>query len=181
MAQAVDALFEEYRTWARAVGRRVARQSGRLSGDEVEQAALVGLWLAARVYDPARGEFKTFAWHRIRGEIRTLRGPWREQDGRAVECSAPASEPATPASCNPLREAIDREQSRRILRMVSSTPRWRTVLRLTALGYSAVEIGARLGLSRRWVQIILKRARARACAKYRASVGAERGKVQGDV
>jgi RNA polymerase sigma factor for flagellar operon FliA len=59
------------------VNRITPRLPKAVSEEELHAAGMMGLWKAARSYDPSKGaEFKTYAYHRIRGavldELRTL-------------------------------------------------------------------------------------------------------------
>ena len=57
---------------ARHLARRFSR--GRHEVDELTQVAMIGLWHAARRYDPDHGaSFQTFAWRTIAGELKRHR------------------------------------------------------------------------------------------------------------
>ena len=50
------------------VNRITPRLPKAVSEEELHAAGMMGLWKAARSYDPSKGaEFKTYAYHRIRG------------------------------------------------------------------------------------------------------------------
>lgn len=51
---------------AAKIGRRLPR---RVAYDDLEAAAYAGLWDAALRYDPARGEFWSLAYRRVRGAV----------------------------------------------------------------------------------------------------------------
>jgi hypothetical protein len=66
-----QALFESHLRHATLSARRMARRLPRcVRREEVEAAALCGLWRAALAYDPGRGLlFWTYACWRVRGEV----------------------------------------------------------------------------------------------------------------
>jgi RNA polymerase sigma factor (sigma-70 family) len=66
-----QALFESHLRHATLSARRIARRLPRcVRREEVEAAALAGLWRAALAYDPGRGLlFWTYAAWRVRGEV----------------------------------------------------------------------------------------------------------------
>ena len=52
------------------VNRITPRLPKAVSEEELHAAGMMGLWKAARSYDPSKGaEFKTYAYHRIRGAV----------------------------------------------------------------------------------------------------------------
>lgn len=65
------ALFQSHVRHATLSARRMARRLPRcVRREEVEAAALVGLWRAALAYDPGRGVlFRTYLAWRVRGEV----------------------------------------------------------------------------------------------------------------
>ncbi len=69
---AVAALFDQHREWAERIGTWYARklpEHVRLK-DELVNAALMGLWDAAKQFDQAKGlKFKTFSTKRVQGEV----------------------------------------------------------------------------------------------------------------
>jgi len=72
----VNELFEQNIDWARQLGRRVVRAlplqyEGNMWSDDVEEAALEGLWQAAQRWD-GRGNFQGFASIRVTGAARDL-------------------------------------------------------------------------------------------------------------
>ncbi|HET6875442.1 MAG TPA: sigma-70 family RNA polymerase sigma factor [Acidimicrobiales bacterium] len=81
------ALLSAHTSLAHALARRFARH--RREVDELTQVAMIGLWNAARRFDPDRGAaFPTFAWRTITGELKrhrrdrgwTVRPPRSSQD-----------------------------------------------------------------------------------------------------
>lgn len=79
------------------VNRFIPRLPKTVSEEELYSAGMMGLWKASQSYDPSRGaEFKTYAYHRIRGaildELRALDFLPRSMRDRAREegVSAPA-------------------------------------------------------------------------------------------
>jgi hypothetical protein len=63
------ALAEAHFRWALDVARGFARRRPRLS-DDIESAALLGLWRAALAFDPSRGPgFKAAAYRRVVGAV----------------------------------------------------------------------------------------------------------------
>jgi RNA polymerase sigma factor (sigma-70 family) len=67
-----DALITDNLPLAHAVANRFKGLVPATLTDEVESAALLGLTIAARDFDPARGvRFSTYAWPTIRGTIIT--------------------------------------------------------------------------------------------------------------
>lgn len=66
MTPEAQKLFDDHQGYARAVARvRHSAMPWRVRREDVEQAALIGLWHAAESYDPTRGmTFKSHAGHR---------------------------------------------------------------------------------------------------------------------
>ena len=61
---------------AKAVARRRARRLHGVQAEDLEQAALLALWKAAKIYREGSGaSFTSFAWHYVRGEVNCER--WR--------------------------------------------------------------------------------------------------------
>jgi RNA polymerase sigma factor (sigma-70 family) len=92
--------------------------------DDAMSAGYVGLVRAARKYDPARGEFKNFAWSAIVYAILTEAASWLDRsadlsidapgaDGTSLAEELPGREPADPADAEAveqlLRQLPDRE------------------------------------------------------------------------
>jgi RNA polymerase sigma factor (sigma-70 family) len=71
-------MFEENATWAQRIADGMRWKFGDwVNANELRQAALIGLWLAIRRYDPAdgRASLRTFARRRVRGSVLEY---WRE-------------------------------------------------------------------------------------------------------
>ncbi len=66
-SDAETALLARYAPIVAAAVRR-ARPKG-AEWDDVAQDAMIGLWQAMKRFDPARGEFSTYATYRVRGAI----------------------------------------------------------------------------------------------------------------
>jgi RNA polymerase sigma factor (sigma-70 family) len=66
-------LFESHREWAEGIASAYVRRRclcSRFSREQVQQAALIGLWNAAKRFDPTRGStFQAFAYMKIVGAI----------------------------------------------------------------------------------------------------------------
>lgn len=93
-----DGLLEDWEglVWY-VVNRFIPRLPGTVSEEELYSAGMMGLWKASQSYDSSKGaEFKTYAYHRIRGaildELRALDFLPRSMRERAREegVSAPA-------------------------------------------------------------------------------------------
>jgi RNA polymerase sigma factor (sigma-70 family) len=162
------ALFNAHQRNATLAARRLPRCVRR---DEVEAAALAGLWRAALAYDPGRGVlFRTYAAWRVRGEVlellreQVLAGPRR---GGACCRRRPLPEglPARPDPRPALADAADRlAPLRRLLPW-----RVRVLLRLIYdEGMTQAAAAAILGLAASH----LSNEHARALAVMRAGAGA---------
>ena len=160
-------LFLEHEAWALTFGRHMQRiyqieEKRVISPHDADQCALVGLWHATQTYEVSQGKFRTLAARRIKGELLDeLRREKRVMSTADEECR---SRPA-PENMNPLTRAIQREQCRKLMRRVGRVRRARTIVRLTAAGYSQPEIAERLQITRRWVQVLLAKAREKAKQK----------------
>ena len=159
-----DRLFAEYQHLALIVARQVRRRLARrhLDPDELYTAALLGLWDAARRFNPARGlRFTTLATRRIRGAVLDwLRraygffarkpGEWQRQKYRPLT----ADPPAPPSPAVRLLDNLDEVEA--LLRLVSA--RKAMAMRLVYLdGLSQREAAPRLGVSASRVnQIVTK-------------------------
>ena len=81
-------LFLAELPWAERLGRAWVRRRALRRGayeDEAEQAARIGLWQSVLRYDSARGDFRSFAYPRVKGEILEWArsdGPYRVRGGR---------------------------------------------------------------------------------------------------
>ncbi|MFA7279097.1 MAG: sigma-70 family RNA polymerase sigma factor [Sterolibacterium sp.] len=66
-------LYKSHERWAMEIGFRMARRYApllqRMNRGQVRQAVRVGLWDACLKYDAKVGEFKPFAYKRIRGQV----------------------------------------------------------------------------------------------------------------
>ena len=71
--QAANDLCEKYKPLALKIARRY-RNLG-ISNDELCSAALLGLTVASRKFDPTRGAFGPYAKHWIKGELTRLFKP----------------------------------------------------------------------------------------------------------
>jgi DNA-directed RNA polymerase specialized sigma subunit len=60
----VDALVTEHMEWAKKLARYHAGKHSAMDADEMIGEALVALVEAAKRYNPARGDFKSFAGRR---------------------------------------------------------------------------------------------------------------------
>lgn len=72
------ALYGKYEPWARTQAAMFVRRipQARHLTQDVYQAAYLGLWQAARAYDPSKGFFGAFALAHIRGQMKQLCQTW---------------------------------------------------------------------------------------------------------
>ncbi len=110
----VETLIRGGQAWARALARQLYRRwtPGAVQLDDLESAALDGLWRAARRYDGCR-PFRTYAQHHVRGALLDcLRGadPLSRQQRAAAkaaeaQCAELAHRLARPPTDEELAEA----------------------------------------------------------------------------
>jgi RNA polymerase sigma factor (sigma-70 family) len=138
-------LFEEHLAWAERIAAKSHLEAQKyLLPGQLQQAARVALWFVIRRFNPKRGRFRTFAYHRIKGAIiEELRegSIWRtrRQDAPVLE---------------PLTEHIARNEDsllevRFLIALLPHNPYWerrRKVLQLYFIEHMRLrEIGERLG------------------------------------
>ncbi|RMH04340.1 MAG: sigma-70 family RNA polymerase sigma factor [Planctomycetota bacterium] len=159
-----------------------------VSDEELHSAGMVGLMVAARSYDPSRGaEFKTYAYHRIRGaildELRRIDFLPRSQRDRArregVEAPAfvaiPTDEDGQESLVSdPVEAALENEELLAELRrqILLLPEKMRVVMTLYySEGLKMREIGERLHLTESRVSQIHSNAVARLRRVMRRAVG----------
>ncbi len=158
MPETTDAagLLERHRVLAYVLAKKYHRRVRHLiSRDELNGAALVGLWRAARTFDAGRGvRFTTHAWRNIRGEmcdwLRKIDPATRGQRRGGcfpehVRWTAAAAE-CVGADCDDFRLVDLRDAVRELRRRLSW--RLRLLLRLRCdEGFSVNECAAVLGVA----------------------------------
>lgn len=160
-------LFEEWEQWAVNKGRSYAIRSGllgsnKLSLEEVDQAALLGLLDSTRLFDPSRGnKFPTLAYKRVIGSVKDAfrsSGFW---GSRRCKLQQPVEVRVDlhPTELSSDMGMVDnREESEHLINYVKSRLN-RTVMRLRFLNnYTLIEIANLLGLSESRVCQIVKSA-----------------------
>lgn len=172
---------------ARAVARRyegAADRNGGLDMDDLCQLAAIGVWEAAKQYDPAReAKFSTWFPYYIRSRIRraltmyrhcvdnmptaALDAPLEGFDGEATLLDTIADEAATSPD-----EAVEREDMRRILHQAMEKLREeeRDALRLVYMeGKTYEEAAAQMGVTHATVSgcIVSGKRKLRRCPRLR--------------
>ena len=160
--QAANDLCEKYKPLALKIARRY-RNLG-ISNDELCSAALLGLTVASRKFDPTRGAFGPYAKHWIKGELTRLFKPTADAMafGRSEFLNVPAlgdeqagdlqADETAPAVAPDLSELTEREQ---------------TVLVGRSRGETLTGLGGELGVSQERVRQI----QAKATQKARRNKG----------
>lgn len=151
------------------LARAIAREFGNIPGlpfAEIELRAQEALAKAARHFDPAKGEFQSYAARAMRNALRDLydqqvrhhahhvydldqtqTGPWTGEGMRRVQ-----NHP-DPAAPHPAQEAGAQDSSRLLAEALGAlTPRLRIVAEGLRDGKSYSEIGSALGISKQAVQ-----------------------------
>lgn len=159
-----------------------------VSDEELYSAGMVGLLVASRSYDPSRGaEFKTYAYHRIRGaildELRRMDFLPRSQRERARRegCEAPAfvaiptdEDGQENLSADPIEAALENEELMATLReqILQLPEKMRIVMTLYySEGLRMRDIGERMHLTESRVSQIHSNAVARLRRVLRSSAG----------
>jgi RNA polymerase sigma factor (sigma-70 family) len=65
----VKKFYQDYYPAARHSREPIQPLEGLLDGDDLINEGMIALCQAASRYDPSKGEFSTYAWHRIRGRL----------------------------------------------------------------------------------------------------------------
>jgi RNA polymerase sigma factor (sigma-70 family) len=154
--QAANDLCEKYKPLALKIARRY-RGLG-ISSDELQSAALLGLTVASRKFDPTRGAFGPYAKLWIKGELTRFFKPTADAMafGRLESPSVPAPgddqavDETVPAVAPDLSELTQREQ---------------TVLIGRSRGETLSELGSELGVSQERVRQVEGRATQKAQRK----------------
>lgn len=159
-----------------------------VSDEELYSAGLVGLLVATRSYDPSRGaEFKTYAYHRIRGaildELRRMDFLPRSQRERARRegCEAPAfvaiptdEDGQENLATDPIEAALENQELMGALReqIMQLPEKMRVVMTLYySEGMRMRDIGERLHLTESRVSQIHSNAIARLRRVMRSASG----------
>lgn len=148
--------------------------------DDLIQAALIGLMMAARLFDPSRGcRFSTFATWRIRSKLseyqRRRRVRLATEQAASFNDPAGPAEPVDPGAVQPLEVVIDREEFERGSDLLHSalaglTNRERDILWRRARGETLKAISEAFGVSKERVRQI----EVKALEKARVAAGATR-------
>jgi RNA polymerase sigma factor (sigma-70 family) len=140
----------------------IARRLGR---NEVEQVALLALWDAARLHDPALGTFASYAGVAIRRRLRLALD--RFAAGEVLPLSSLGDEdgePFQPVAPDEADSVLAADQSEEVGRLLSRLPqRWARILRMRyglddGVPLTFREIAARLGGGRQAAQQLEARA-----------------------
>lgn len=174
MQVAADELVETHVTWAKqfAYYRHFSRWRDDVAG--LQSAALLGLTLAARSFDPSLASFKTFASRVIDAQIRTdFRQRLRARgyvhasrsDNSLVSVLRPVEFGRTteklPATRDVEREYLRQECRELVLRLTPSE-RDRDAIEMKLEGWRQADIARAFGLSEQSVMRIVDAAIARA-------------------
>ena len=124
------------------------------------QDAMIGLWDAARLHDPVRAKYSTYAWHVVRREVLRELGKRRTQQfcGSRLSCKRWTM---------PDTDAVDDRDEREgqmawIMRETEKfPPRMRDAIRLRLKGQMLVEIGKQIGVSTERARQLIERAMGR--------------------
>lgn len=145
--QNAEDLFDTHQRWANRLVKVFIRRShipkDRLLPGQLSQAALIGLWRAAQLFDPAKGNFKTYARRWVLGSMADeIRGIMRQRAGE-VELLETSSETNAHAAID-VHDFIETHIPKKKLREI--------VQMFVLDGYSQTDIAKRIGLSRIRVQ-----------------------------
>ena len=146
--QAANDLCEKYKPLALKIARRY-RGLG-IANDELHSAALLGLTVASRKFDPTRGAFGPHAEPWIKGELTRLFKPTADAMafGRVESLDVPIAEGET--------QALDLQPDDReppvLLNVSDLTEKERTVLVGRSRGETLSELGSDLGVSQERVR-----------------------------
>lgn len=155
------ALFEENTRFAYWC---VHRYFPSMVGDEdAVQEALIGLWKACCAYDPGKGTFPTIAHHCIKNQILMLirrRKSWTPRITVSLDAPIPDNPDLSYGDVLGSRENDPCGTNTFLIDYLESIPeKHKTVLYLSANGFTQEEIGKKVGLSQSYCSRILKRYR----------------------
>lgn len=157
-------LFNEHLEWSKTVAGRLMRAK-RGEREVSDQAAMIGLWLASREFDPERGQaFKRFAFFKIHNLIID---EYRVERKKGFRISKDEKMPSTMSIIDPAfttaqvhddgPDCVDSEDTFHWMLSLCNSPRHIEVLIMRFQKNMTLEqIGAAFGFSQTWADTEVK-------------------------